>query len=290
MEPSNTEILQGRKTFFITPDKTLIPPVFMEDYLRKAYECYIIDYDINIPIQQKIGAILSLFKDSIIFYNIDYKLDGITWPNLIKLVKNKYPDAITGVVCSKRNTPAEKKVLEEAFITRLEMNAGCIELDYQKNNNFPLIEKVLYENHASGRRKSVRAMCQRNGLFNFENQKGQKITYWLNDISLSHFSFTVQEGDTQFNVKDYEKVNNLSFVVKGIRFKSDAVLFLKRETPTGMLYVFAFVAPNGQIGLDPIIRDRIVPKIYELLQDSCFNLIKKTYDSIVIDPNTSEFL
>ena len=262
----------------------------MEDYLRKGYECYIIDYDINVPILKKVGAILKLFKDSIIFYNIDYKLDDMTWNTIIRSIKHKYPSAITGIVCAKRNTSAEKVALEAGFVKSKGMAAGCIELDYQKNNNFPVIEKVLYENQASGRRKSVRAMCQQNCLFNLEDQKHNKNTYYLNDISLSHFSFTIPEDSPQFNIKDYEKVSQLSFVVKGIRFKSDATLFLKRETPTGTLYVFAFVASNGQIGLDPLVEERVVPKIYELLQEPCFNLLTKTYDSIEIDPFTLEIL
>lgn len=290
MDALRNEIIQGRKVFFILPDKSLIAPNFMEDYLNQAYECYIIDNDINVPIQKKVGAILTLFKDSIIFFNIDYHVDGLNWHGFIRSIKNKYPDVAMGVIFSKRNNPAEKAAIENEYVREVGLVGGCIELDYQKNNNFHLIEKFLFANQARGRRKNVRAICQRNSSFNIDDKKGNIVTYWLNDLSLSHFSFTIPEDNTQFQVKDYEKISNISFVIKGIRFQSDATLFLKRETSTGILYVFAFVLPNGQIGLDPMIKNRILPKIYEILCDSCFSLLNKTYDSIELDTYTQEIL
>ena len=290
MEALRNEIVQGRKVFFILPDKSLIAPNFMEEYLNQAYECYIIDNDINIPIQKKIGAVLDVFKDSILFFNTDYNLKGLSWHKIIENVKNKYPTVTIGVIFAKRNSPAEKAAIENEYIRGLGIIGGCIELDYQKKNNYFLIEKFLFANQARGRRTQVRALCQRNCSFNLDDKRGNVVTYWLNDLSLSHFSFTVPEDDKKFNIKDYERVSSLSFVIKGIRFTSDAVLFLKRETPTGILYVFAFVLPNGQLGLDPNLKNRIQPKIYELLCDTCFDLLKKTYDFIEIDPYTGNLI
>ena len=59
------EIIKGRKTFFIAPDRTLFPQSYLEEYLTLGYECYFIDTDIFLPIEVKVDIILSVFKDSI---------------------------------------------------------------------------------------------------------------------------------------------------------------------------------------------------------------------------------
>ena len=67
------EIVAGRKTFFITPDTSLIPEVFLEDYFALGYECYFIEYDKRISLKKKIDILISIFHDVIIFFNIDYE-------------------------------------------------------------------------------------------------------------------------------------------------------------------------------------------------------------------------
>ena len=77
------EIVKGRKTFFIAPDRSLFPQAYLEEYLTLGFECYFIDTDIFLPIEIKIEIILSVFKDSILFFNIDAPLQDNSWPRLI---------------------------------------------------------------------------------------------------------------------------------------------------------------------------------------------------------------
>ncbi len=65
------EIIKGRKTFFIAPDRTLFPQSYLEEYLVLGYECYFIDTDIFLPIEAKVDIILSVFKESILYVNVD---------------------------------------------------------------------------------------------------------------------------------------------------------------------------------------------------------------------------
>ena len=46
------EIVTGRKTFFITPDMSLFPESFLEDYFALGYECYFVENDKHTSLQK----------------------------------------------------------------------------------------------------------------------------------------------------------------------------------------------------------------------------------------------
>ena len=59
------EIVTGRKTFFITPDTSLIPESYLEDYFALGYECYFVENDKRVlgrAVQGGYGARISLFE------------------------------------------------------------------------------------------------------------------------------------------------------------------------------------------------------------------------------------
>lgn len=271
------EIVKGRKTFFIAPDRSLFPQTYLEEYLTLGYECYFIDTDIFLPIEIKIDIILSIFKDSILFFNIDAPLQDNTWPRLISQLQEKYPEAQFGVTYSKRQTPAEKASIEKLYLYTIGIHCGCIQLEYQKKNNFELIERMLYANQAAGRRKNVRALCTNNCKFQFVSEETGIVQGNLNDISISHFSVTLPEGMAE--IAQYEKIQDIAFTIKGLRFHSDAVLYITRNTEAGILYVFAFSTKSGQGGLDFSNKKLLIPKIYEIMVDNCSELLDKLFSS-----------
>ena len=57
------EIVTGRKTFFITPDTSLFPESFLEDYFALGYECYFIENNKKVSIQRKLDILISIFHD-----------------------------------------------------------------------------------------------------------------------------------------------------------------------------------------------------------------------------------
>lgn len=271
------EIVKGRKTFFIAPDRSLFLQTYLEEYLTLGYECYFIDTDIFLPIEIKIDIILSIFKDSILFFNIDAPLQDNTWPRLISQLQEKYPEAQFGVTYSKRQTPTEKAAIEKLYLYTIGIHCGCIQLEYQKKNNFELIERMLYANQAAGRRKNVRAVCTNNCKFQFTHEESGVIQGNLNDISISHFSVTLPEGMAE--LVQYEKIQDIAFTIKGLRFHSDAVLYMTRNTEAGILYVFAFSTKSGQGGLDFSNKKLLIPKIYEIMVDNCSELLDKLFSS-----------
>lgn len=271
------EIVKGRKTFFIAPDRSLFPQSYLEEYLTNGYECYFIDTDIFLPLETKIEIILSVFNDSILFFNIDAPIQDTTWPKLISQMQDKYPGALFGVIYAKRQTPTERHAIERLYLYTIGIQCGCIQLEYQKKNNFELIDKMLFANQAMGRRKNVRAVCSSSCKFQLYSETSGVIQGNLTDISISHFSFVLPEGMLSLN--DYEKIKDIAFTIKGLRFRSDAILYMTRSTENGRLFVFAFSTKNGQSGLDITNRTMVIPKIYEIMMDNCSDLLDKLFSS-----------
>ena len=53
MSASIKDIVVGRKTFFITPDTSLIPEDYLEEYFSLGYECYFINNDKILSLDKK---------------------------------------------------------------------------------------------------------------------------------------------------------------------------------------------------------------------------------------------
>lgn len=274
------EITQGRKTFFIAPDKSLILESYLEDYLTLGYECYFIDTDLFLPMSVKIDIILSLFQDSIIFFHIDAPLQEGSWASLITSAQKKYPDAKFGVLYNKRQTQAEREKIQEFYLFKVGVQCGCIELEYQRKNNFKIVERILYANQAMGRRKNVRAICYGSCTVQFKTKQGEPIYTNINDISASHFSLSFPK-DSGIEFGNFEKIKDAQFLVKGLRFKSDCVLYTKRETADSDIYIFAFCTQQGTVGLDEGNKRIVPPRIYSIMVDNCQELLGRLFRSAV---------
>ncbi len=273
------EIIKGRKTFFIAPDKSRFPESYLEEYLTAGYECYFVETDLFLPISTKIKIILSVFKDCIMFFNIDASIQKENWRVIIPHLQKAYPDALFGVTYSKRQTLQEKLDIEEYYLMQCGLKCGCIQLEYQKKNNFGIIEKALYANQAMGRRKSVRAVCGGASTVKFRTNEGEEIGAKLNDISISHFSFTIGPHEV-CHIEQYEKIHNFSFNIKGMHFISDAVEFTAREVVGGTLYVFAFTNKAGKAGLDETSKRLLIPRIYEIMSGNCQALLTQLFNNV----------
>ena len=268
------EIIKGRKVFFIAPDHSLLPENYLEEYLTLGYECYFIDNDIFLPMETKVEIILSIFKDSILFFNIDAPISTIKWPSFILNLQMKYPEAIFGVLYNKRQSVPERQGIERQFLYTIGIKGGCIQLEYQKRQNFEIIEKILFANQAQGRRKNIRAICTPSCTYSW-HQGAMDISGTLQDISLSHFTLISPSG--KLNIQLYEKVNDFHFNIRGFLFRSDAVLIMERDLGLDKLYVFSFVSSTGANGLDPRIKQLFVPNIYKLMSSNCKSLLDQLY-------------
>ena len=277
---SVNEIVTGRKTFFILPDTSLMPESYLEDYFALGYECYYIAYDKRVNTEKKVKVITSLFKDLIIFFNIDYNLPNFDWEDYIyKYIQENGNAASVGILYTKRQTKLEKNVLERKYLYEMGIRCGCIQLEYQKSNNFELIGKILYANQAQGRRKTIRALCSSACTYTYTyGPYKDSVTGTLQDISLSHFTILVT--GVGLEIKLYEKIADVHFNIRGFLFRSDAVLVMERPVNGDMLYVFAFVNSAGQNGLDERTRGLLIPALYKLLSANCNTVLDQMYQQL----------
>ncbi len=275
-DDSVKNIIVGRKTFYIVPDVTMLPESYLEDYLAKGYETYIIGEDRVCPLSKKVEMIISVFTDSILFFNIDAVIDGIEWPSYIKNLQTRYGDRVLiGVLYTKRSTEAEKKQLEKYYLYDVGIPCGCIAMEYQRAKNFALIERVMFANQACGRRKTVRAFCDRSSEMICEYKK-HKIRGKIADISVNHFSCTF---DIDPDIPEYEKISHAIFLVDGMHFESDAVLMTTRKMDDQTLYIFFFIKRGGGgNGLEQEIAGRLGKKIYQMVTSRAKALMNSMFD------------
>lgn len=273
----------GRKTFFITPDLSLFPENFLEEFFALGFECYFVENLKTISLEEQIEAIISVFQDVILFFNIDANIPGINWFNFIKELQEKHPDIFIGVMFVKRPDREVKVRLEKLFNYDLGIKCGCVQLEYQKNANFWIIQKILFANQAQGRRKTIRALCTGAYTFNFE-LSGQTFDGTLQDISLSHFSFIYPKDKMMIN--SYEKIDNIHFHLKGLLIRSNAVLIMQRHIDEDVLNVFAFLDDNGMNGLTGRYKQLLLPNIYELMSTNYKTLMTKVLETRKQDNNT----
>ncbi len=277
---SVNDIVTGRKTFFILPDTSLMPESYLEDYFALGYECYYVAFDKRVNIEKKVKVITSLFKDLIIFFNIDYNLNlpDFSWDDFIYDYIHENDNASSvGILYTKRQTKEEKNRLERRYLYEMGVRCGCIQLEYQKVQNFELIGKILYANQAQGRRKTIRALCTSACTYTYTyGPYKDSITGTLQDISLSHFTILV--SGVGLEIKLYEKIADVHFNIRGFLFRSDAVLVMERPVNGDMLYVFAFVNSAGQNGLDDRTRGLLIPALYKLLSVNCNAVLDQMYE------------
>lgn len=264
-------IIEGRKTFFICPDATLLPENYLEEYMARGYETYIIGDDRYCPLKAKVEVIIETFTDSILFFYIDMPVPGISWEKYIKELQEKYTGRILiGVLYAKRQSEEDKKKLEKYYLFDVGIQCGCISLEYQKAKNFALIDKVMYANQACGRRKNIRAICDTKSRVSFVTKHGQ-IKGSILDISLSHFSAIFEKT---LDVQLYEKIPKVLINVNGLHFISDAILVMQRMKNGVMLNVFVFSNSMGQQGVESDIQPRLLERIYQMTSDKAKSLMR----------------
>lgn len=274
-EDTQEHIIEGRKTFFIVPDATLMPESYLEDFMARGYETYIIGDDRYCPLKAKVEVIIETFMDSILFFYIDMPIKGIKWDKYIRELQEKYAGRILiGVLYLKRQSEEEKKQLEKYYLFDVGIQCGCIGLEYQKMKNFALIDKVMYANQACGRRQNIRAICDTRSKVSMVTKHGQ-IKGSVLDVSMSHFSCVFERT---LDIQMYEKVPKMLININGLHFVSDAILIMQRKKNGVLLNVFVFSNSMGQQGVESDLQPRLLERIYQMTSDKAKSLMRFKFE------------
>ena len=274
-----TSILAGRKTFFITPDENFIPESYLRQFMDKGHEIYIIHDDKLCPLAHKIELLLTIFKDSVMFFNIDSPHPGMPWPLFIRSLQEKYKNSMLGVLYKKRANPRDKLNLEKIYLYDTGITCGCIAMTQDRNKNFTIIDKVLYATQAQGRRKRIRAICEEGSIFKFIHG-GQYYTGTLQDISSSHFSCRFTEYPVPLAA--HARIKRMHFDLNGIKLNVDAMHRDTRNADNAVdnsLHIFVFTKPDGTLGLDGLTYQLVSSKIYELVSSKGKQFLNELFQS-----------
>jgi hypothetical protein len=269
MNKLTDEMTRGVKTFFVTPDSSLVSEDFLEDFFMNGYETYFLDDDQNCKLEWKIDALFETFDQIILFFNLNRKVQGIPrWSEFIAKLQTKYKErALIGVTYLK-TSPEEAAKLQRLYLFDIGIVCGCIQLEYNRNKNYQILNTVLMVNQANGLRKNLRAICGNNCKLDMViDEKNVRGT--LRDVSISHFSCVFNPGMNQLS--QWAKVDDIMMNLHGIIIKTSAVLCLQRKLGNEMINVFVFRNSEGKDGLDPILRAKVnkyvFTEIYEIIQD-----------------------
>ncbi len=249
MPDCSPDSVQGLKTFFVVPDRSLFPEEFLKSFFLRGYETYFLEDDPYCSLETKIRRLFSLFPQLILFFNIDRPIQGLEWPVFIGSLQREYGDrAMIGVMYHKRTNLEEARKLERLYLYTIGIICGCISLEYQKSKNLYLFLNVLAANQANGQRKYLRAMCDESYKATIQYE-GVSHRVELRDLSVSHFS-CVFPGETP-EIPLHEKIYEIQMSLHGAILRVDGVLCLKRMLESSVIHVFVFRSREDRDGLDP---------------------------------------
>lgn len=282
---NNTQSVVGKKIFFINPNLTIFPETFCSDYMAMGFECYFIMKDSLVSLEEKIDILVKKVKDIVLFFNIDAPdpKPGVTWLQFIKILNNRYETRpLIGIMYAKR--PSQNDVEQTNFLYENEARATCGAhmLEFNKRKNFEIILQALANIGAIGRRKNVRVICSANCKIRF-NYNHNDYFISLTDMSMSHFTGTFESGTFTADVN--ERIRDIEFNIKGLRFGHNATILLKRPVAPGKdLFVFAFTNKKDLPGLDETIKNDLLEKLYDIQNEN----FRKQFDQYYEETQASE--
>lgn len=269
------QILAGRKVFFIMPNISVFPENFCEYFLGEGFECYFVLKGMSMSLIDRIEILIQYFKDVLFIFNVDATpiSPEIYWDTFIEQLHNAYPQIGIGIMYNKKVVQEQVAETKAIFSQRIGVNCGYIEIDFDRNHNYMEAINCLQQCGAKGRRKSVRAVCFTSCSVAFE-YNGEIFNEKIDDISLSHFTITLN-AERKIPL-DYELITQMALSIKGYRFKSDAILCLKRENSDGgIICVFMFVDERQQHRIGNDIKANLLPKLYDINLSNYTNLFEK---------------
>ena len=146
-----TDQLLGRKVFILYPH-SVIQDELLSTLISQEYEVYLLKD------HKRALKLLELFKDSIIFINIDDRLSEEEWEEYIRaIIRNPALKKVRVGILSYNNDTA----LKQKYLMEIGVPCGFIRLKLGLAQSEKIILAALKANEARGRRKYVRVPCNR---------------------------------------------------------------------------------------------------------------------------------
>ena len=288
MSAVSSELISGRKTFFVAPELTILPEESLKFFYQLGYETHCLNDDFILPLRDKVKLLAEMFPELILFFNVDRRVSGISWPKFIEEIQHEYGDrAVIGVQYNKRSDINEIRDIERRYLFDIGISGGCVPIEYQKSRNLDLLTKVLAANQANGRRRHLRAVCNEACKLTISH-RGRTWKGHLRDVSVSHFSVTFT-GEIP-DIPLYEKIEKIQLFLRGVMCNVTGVLCLKRVVGRDNIHVFVFRTASDREGLDPEQLERVNNYVYSTCNEKVSNLLRDGFtaarNGLVVPGNT----
>ncbi|MDA3811624.1 MAG: PilZ domain-containing protein [Spirochaetaceae bacterium] len=248
----------GKKVFFIYPH-SVIQEKLINVIVDNEYEVYMV-YDHN-----KIDTINRIYRDSIVFINIDEGIPETEWEKIIRSFSEDTPknNLSFGIL-----TYNENQSLAQKYLMDIMVSSGFIRLKLGLKESIKIILKTLEANEAKGQRKYVRARPQKeDASFNFKNEDGKLIFGHINDISSVGMAITF---DNEITIKKNSLLKAIQINLKGTLIKVNGVVIGSRKVgESKTIYVLIFDSSTSKE-----VKQKLRLYIHKLLQDDV-NLVLK---------------
>jgi hypothetical protein len=266
------EIRKGVKTFFLNADASLRPsPTQLQTLFLGGFEVYPLPETKLVPAADQIDCLVGLFRELIVFVNVDGVLPGGTWPELLVRLSRAYGARVRFGVLHHEADPARRSALERVYLVDVQVQAGCIFIDQTLSPDLPKLQRILVANDANGRRKAIRMVC--NGTIAFQ-AGSRRLEARVFEVSISNFLCVFKERDPELN--ESLRVKGIELALGSTTLKVDAIVLVKRIVGAAreMVYIFGFTGAKGdQLGLAPaetatvigLIQSYTTQKIHELI-------------------------
>lgn len=241
----------GKKVFFMYPH-SVIQQELINTIVDNEYEVYLV-YDHN-----KLYNINRIYRDSIVFVNIDEGLPEPEWEKLIKSYSEDTPDKNLSFGILTYN---ENQSLSQKYLMDIMVSCGYIRLKLGLQESINIILKTLEANEAKGKRKYVRARPQKeDARFNFRNDDGKVDSGHINDISSVGMAVSF---DNEQDIQKNSLLKDIQIKIKGALIKVNGVVIGSRKMErSNTIYVILF-----DNTMTKEIKQKLKFYIHKLLQD-----------------------
>jgi hypothetical protein len=249
--------LLGKKIFFLHPSAVVQNEVVPE-LIQQEYEVYIVkDHG-------ALKKILKKYADSIVFADIDERMNGKDWETWIRGILTGPETAGIKIGIVSVNDDDE---LKRKYINTFKIQCGYTVLRADLANSIKQLAEILKAVDAKGRRKYIRASTENETMTTINLPiNGTFVNGVIKDISIIGLSCTFSE-DPELEKNSLFK--DVQIKLQGMLLKAEGIIFGSRMDGNAKIYVVLFTQR-----IDPDVRTRIRRYIQQNLQVKMDNELK----------------
>jgi hypothetical protein len=238
----------GKKIFFLYPPPVLTQVV--DELAMQEFEVYL-SKD-----HEKLRRAIPSFPDAIVFPNLDDGLDEEGWLAFVKQLRAEAPLVGIGVI-----TLNEDPELRERYLMGLQVQCGFIILKIGAAKTAEILAKTLEANEARGRRKFVRAACQKGVGQCALDHDGSILRAELTDLSSAGMAICF-ENSVEFPIGTV--LRDMALTIKSQRLSASGVVVARRAEGEAGLPVHVIMFDPGS--LDEARRQKLKTLVFRINQ------------------------